>query len=1118
MSSSPCSSSSQILTESDAAHGEERSHFGDALGFLSVLSAADSTQPRARLTLRRHSTTIGSCPQLSAICLEDPLIQPLHLMLNIVHTEQQSRASLHIVGASGIRLNGELRHACAEPISLQHGDTFHISQFPFRWEQHPADCSMDTTQPLLLDMRAEEEATSLRISATSTSQEWTFHSEQRPTAADPTSHVSFQRRSYRTSVSARPTRSKSHADQWSDDEDDEDEPHVSSNSQHHLPSQPPTTSPTSPSPSSSSSSPTSSPSSISDGTSPNLELSPSQSRPKSLLQKILIKQAVQVHITQHTELNEPSPAASSGFSSSDDDDDNQEEEDPDSNDEEGAPPPPQQQQLDNEMMDNNSSDEDKPPLRMPAASTSSSPPPPSSSSSSRTTPSAARDYLNQPNHPTVSAIPAAIFSAKPRSISSASHFNPNTVSLPSTITRPFFDRRSISPNAKLLSSFENERSSDSSSAPTTTTTTTTTTTNTTTTLVFPLKSSFRKKSYSPQELLNFSHPPSDSTYLNPSSSSAPISRSAHLATVRHNTQLNSRSPSFPLSPAPPPPPPPSEEVVRSRLRSSLRASATASSSSSSSAPPNLPENKPAVSSTTTPHRIIRTPRSFLIKLRGSLTPLTAPVCGQDPTVPTSSDPEKQQEQANVEDDYDYDHMAAGDDKRKVRFDREVFCLEFEQLPEELPLSRQKKRAKKAHVDGDEPHTATADVPKRNGQRRNNPLPSGSALNNRPRRHSPRLPPPSITTPPLPTCTSPMAMVEDDDNHEHDHVHDEHEHAAIVDYHVAAGSDSMVISPASPALATVDMSSLSINACSASGQQPAVGEEDYYPTCEEPVVQRGSMIETLTARLFPVSEQLLAAPCVERRRGNGPRRRASLPSDLGRLGELQTRLGRLSLSASSSSLPGEPGYLLSTPLSRFRPVHTAISFPPSLAAFSPRLTGLKQLFMGPTNTHSSDDEDDGGEFINEEGEKSRHDMAGPVSDGLNQGTLEVDKRTHGGPITGAPPREKPVRGAPSRRPARKPVASEPKKRRGRPPSLPPAAQHSTTSVSIHPAPAPDRAWSPSTSATTTTTTTTTAQTSAGPTLRPRKANGCLAHSDPPLPLAATDDVGVPSKAAKPRAKK
>ncbi|OAV94365.1 hypothetical protein PTTG_03375 [Puccinia triticina 1-1 BBBD Race 1] len=622
---------------------------GNALGYLLVLS-----QPSARLALNCPETTIGSSPHLATICLEDPArIQAIHL---IIHIDNNHRASLQVVGPSGITLNNSHLQPSPEPVPLNDRDTFSIDQFPFRWEQrwdnHLTDWSRFTSpskqpqqqqeeepQTLLLDITPEKHPSppKLLISPTKNNQQFTFQWDQE-------SNVSFRRRP-RNSIDTHRSRAHSptDADQSSEDEEEEEEEESDE-----LPTTDPSSLPLT------GISLQESPQDPPPPSSPQ-EASPSQPpRLKSLLQNLLIKQAVQVHLAHHPPSTLPddetpssSSAATSGFSSSEDE---QEDDDPESTD------------TDDEILQR--------PAEPADVSMASSPP-------------------ASPN-PTIAPSDAICPS--------------NPVSLPSTLVRPTFDRRSLSPNAQLLSEFQQTGSPTRTSPPKT--------------LVFPLKSSFRRQSYSAHELAAFSSPPPSSSSTSPypttPSPSSPSSSSSRA--VRLNTQINSRSPSFPVDPHPPS----NAEALRNRLRSSARAPASALPSP----PPPPPLPPPPVPEPThltpaaIPHRIIRTPRSFLIKRRGSLTPLTAPVCDNTLLLLPSQNEE------------DYQHATLADDnkKRKVRFDRDVFCLEFDQLPEELPLSRQPKRAKVLPED-DQPDPATT---KRKGQRRN------TVSVDRPRRQSPRL--------------------------------------------------------------------------------------------------------------------------------------------------------------------------------------------------------------------------------------------------------------------------------------------------------------------------------------------------------------------------------------------
>ncbi|WAR52524.1 hypothetical protein PtB15_1B966 [Puccinia triticina] len=131
-------------------------------------------------------------------------------------------------------------------------------------------------------------------------------------------------------------------------------------------------------------------------------------------------------------------------------------------------------------------------------------------------------------------------------------------------------------------------------------------------------------------------------------------------------------PSLPVNPHPPS----NAEAPRHRLRSSARP------------PPPVPIAGPEPAHPTPA-------LFFLIKRRGSL-----PVSENTP--------------AETQEDYQHPLFADEDNKkRKVRFKRDIFCLEFDQLP----LSRQPKRAKVLQEDhGPDPRPDPAT--KRKGQRRN----------------------------------------------------------------------------------------------------------------------------------------------------------------------------------------------------------------------------------------------------------------------------------------------------------------------------------------------------------------------------------------------------------------
>lgn len=259
---------------------------GDALGYLIVLSPNDLIQPQARLALKTQKTIIGSSAELSTICLEDPLIDPVHLIINI-HTESKhnrvstnqpkkerknqnflwkltrleikKQASLQIIGSTGIRLHQPENHIhpSSDPIPLKDRDTFHINQFPFRWEQrwdHQlidwSRFTLENPQTLLLDILPEPSlnhnttpskssphpsSPRLRISPTKAHQNLSFHWEQdhhqsptkSPLHSPDRSNISFQRRSYRKSSDLL-TRipNATHLDSSSDDEDDQQHNHT----------------------------------------------------------------------------------------------------------------------------------------------------------------------------------------------------------------------------------------------------------------------------------------------------------------------------------------------------------------------------------------------------------------------------------------------------------------------------------------------------------------------------------------------------------------------------------------------------------------------------------------------------------------------------------------------------------------------------------------------------------------------------------------------------------------------------------------------------------------------------------------------------------------------------
>jgi hypothetical protein len=272
-------------------------------------------------------------------------------------------------------LNQEHLDPSPEPIPLNDRDTFYINQFPFRWEQRwdyhqidwsrfdqepPINTSTQTQKTLLLDILPEPSSPAtpiskspckLLISPTKTNSkdflfQWEANHHSQESSLD-SSHVSFRKRSHPRSIktaSQKTTHATDDSDQSSEDEEHQinfkDPNHPTSpptTQQHHQPLQP-SESPLSPS------SPSSPPINL-DLTS----LEEPQPRRKSLLQKLLIKQAVQTHLAHQSDPIEP--LAASGFSSSEDDEDDQED-DPDSPDDDLA--------QDTNKLGDASSDEDHP--------------------------------------------------------------------------------------------------------------------------------------------------------------------------------------------------------------------------------------------------------------------------------------------------------------------------------------------------------------------------------------------------------------------------------------------------------------------------------------------------------------------------------------------------------------------------------------------------------------------------------------------------------------------------------------------------------------------------------------------------------------------------------------
>ncbi|KAI9620859.1 hypothetical protein H4Q26_013530 [Puccinia striiformis f. sp. tritici PST-130] len=202
------------------------------------------------------------------------------------------------------------------------------------------------------------------------------------------------------------------------------------------------------------------------------------------------------------------------------------------------------------------------------------------------------------------------------------------------------------------------------------------------------------------QLSNFSPPPSSS-----SSSSSSSSKVADSSTVRNNTHFNSKSPSFPINDHDNHPSP-NQGVLRNRLRSSLKATTTTTTCTS-------PTNQ-------SPYPLPR-PRLLL------------------PIFLTVSFVHREQELGLSNHRQDYDFGSIGDSKRKVRFDGDVFCLEFDQLPEELNSNLKRREIKRVKVNDEEVTDSTKIIKRRTTL----PLSTTSNSTVRARRHSPRL-----STPPL----------------------------------------------------------------------------------------------------------------------------------------------------------------------------------------------------------------------------------------------------------------------------------------------------------------------------------------------------------------------------------
>ncbi|KAG0149549.1 hypothetical protein CROQUDRAFT_104915 [Cronartium quercuum f. sp. fusiforme G11] len=667
---------------------------GPALGHL-VLYSQDLNSIRVRLPIiSKNRTAIGSGPR-STIRFNHSDCDSLHLRLSISNHYQ---ASIQVIGHQGIKLNN-VHHFPNENhwINLLDGDLFYIAHWPFKWEQrynikdlnwslYKLDsiddpetkklvnkclelCNQQNSKPLLNNISKgkndekhlgiletnqlkigngckEQEEDLLKldsinhrpssISSDSDSEEvvegeeeeqisqktpekprlrliitpkkpnspltWSTDEQQAQPSID-MNNISFRRRSSRRSIeinSSKRARVNGPIDESSEEEEEEEEEEGKeedaerTDKVNDLPPSIP----------------------ISPGRRlsrflpgelklvepvPNILDQADQSRPrrKSLLQKILIKRAVEVHLAQTNEVAVIPEAGCSGFSSSDEEEE-EEEEGEGEGEGEGE---------EDEDEDEEGSDKDDKSTNIHSKKNSSL----GLSSPSFISQNEAHRIFStdQPEDP----------------IPSTSTNMINTIS-PTHFQQPIA-RRSISPNAKLLKTYQSS----------------TTKTPSPTNVEFPLKSSFRRDSYTPEELQSFSitgNNKLESTNLNKNK-------------LKYNTQLNSISPSYTEKDE--------QRQINERRRSYRKSNQNFETLSNIN---KKEESIPSSSTSPTNHRIIRTPRSFLIKRGGSLTPLGKPSCG---IINHNNTP---------------DQDIIGElGKRKVRFEEDVFCLEFDQLPEEF---------------------------------------------------------------------------------------------------------------------------------------------------------------------------------------------------------------------------------------------------------------------------------------------------------------------------------------------------------------------------------------------------------------------------------------------------
>ncbi|KAH9453743.1 hypothetical protein Pst134EA_024606 [Puccinia striiformis f. sp. tritici] len=115
----------------------------DGLGYLVILSSSSSSEEEednnreevvdARLAIKTETIRIGSSESDCTVCLNNPSINPIHLIININKITYQ--ATLQVIGQTGITLNDQHIQPSTDLIQLNDRDSFNINQFKFRWEQ-----------------------------------------------------------------------------------------------------------------------------------------------------------------------------------------------------------------------------------------------------------------------------------------------------------------------------------------------------------------------------------------------------------------------------------------------------------------------------------------------------------------------------------------------------------------------------------------------------------------------------------------------------------------------------------------------------------------------------------------------------------------------------------------------------------------------------------------------------------------------------------------------------------------------------------------------------------------------------------------------------------------------